>query len=189
MKSSRAILKIILFIIVLIAGVFCRKKTNNSTTLPIIEELPAVTQEGKNTCGFLVNGKVWLPKGKIGNGEPNLKWWYDPAYRNGTFNINGSRAEKENDSFFTSFAIGISNCTNIGTYILNKTEAGVAIYSDYYKSCIYYYSDTVIGNSSFLTITKFDTINKIIAGLFEFTLAKPGCDTIRITKGRFDIKF
>ncbi|MEJ7672136.1 MAG: hypothetical protein WKF59_05380 [Chitinophagaceae bacterium] len=61
---------------------------------PVTEELPPVTQEGKNTCGFLVNGKVWLPKGRVGNGSPNLKVWYDPAYHNGTFNINGLGMKK-----------------------------------------------------------------------------------------------
>ena len=36
------------------------------------DKLPAATQEGKNTCGFLVNGKVWLPRGD--NGYPNLNF-------------------------------------------------------------------------------------------------------------------
>jgi hypothetical protein len=37
-----------------------------------------------------------------------------------------------------------------------------------------------------LTITRLDLQAGIISGTFEFTLAKPGCDTVRITQGRFD---
>jgi hypothetical protein len=43
--------------------------------------LPPATQEGKNTCGFLVNGKVWLPKGD--NGFPNLSCDYDETFMGG----------------------------------------------------------------------------------------------------------
>lgn len=40
-----------------------------------------------------------------------------------------------------------------------------------------------------LEITKLDTTNHIIAGTFEFTVWKEDCDTIRVTDGRFDIKY
>jgi len=39
-----------------------------------------------------------------------------------------------------------------------------------------------------LTLTRLDEQAGIIAGTFEFTIAKPGCDTIRVTDGRFDKK-
>ncbi|UOQ73225.1 hypothetical protein [Hymenobacter cellulosilyticus] len=37
-----------------------------------------------------------------------------------------------------------------------------------------------------LTITRLDLTAGIISGTFSFTLYKPGCDTIRVTNGRFD---
>ena len=37
-----------------------------------------------------------------------------------------------------------------------------------------------------LTITRLDLQAGIISGTFAFTLAKPGCDTVRVTQGRFD---
>lgn len=176
----------LLFVCVL-AFAYC-KKQKIILPQPPVEQLPAATQEGKNTCGFLVNGKLWLPKGKLGNGQPNLDWWYDPAYRNGTFNIHGSRSENQGDSLFTSFGIGISNCTTTGIYMLNRTAAGIAMYSNYYKNCIYYTQDTLPGHNSYINITKFDLQNRIISGTFQFSMVKPGCDTTRITEGRFDIK-
>ncbi len=176
-----------LLIFCMLVFAYC-KKQKIILPQPPVEQLPAATQEGKNTCGFLVNGKLWLPKGKRGNGSPNLTWWYDAGYRNGTFNINGYRYEKPDDSLFTSFVIGISNCTTTGVYMLNKTAAGGAMYSNYYKNCTYYTHDTLPGHNSYINITKFDLQNRIIAGTFQFSMVKPGCDTIRITEGRFDIK-
>ncbi len=45
--------------------------------------LPAATQEGKNTLGFILNGKPWTPKGF--NGTANLSLYYDPIYSGGVF--------------------------------------------------------------------------------------------------------
>jgi hypothetical protein len=49
------------------------------------DKLPPATQEGKNTCGFLVNGKVWLPRGD--NGYPNLNCFYDETYMGGPLTL------------------------------------------------------------------------------------------------------
>ena len=101
--------KIILSLLLpLLISAGCKKIVIPKPT-PVVEQLPLITEEGKNTCGFLVNGKVWLPKGRVGNGESNLKWWYDPAYNNGTFNINGFRYDKNEGEKFTSFVIAIDN--------------------------------------------------------------------------------
>ncbi len=177
-----------LLIFCMLVFAYCKKQKINLPQPPV-EQLPAATQEGKNTCGFLVNGKLWLPKGKLGNGQPNLSWWYDPAYRNGTFNISGVRYDKSEGDKFTGFSMAIDNFFSVGTYSLNVIDGRGSQYSDFNRNCIYYHQDTLFGHKSLLTITKFDTQNRIIAGIFEFSLAKPGCDTIRITEGRFDIKF
>jgi hypothetical protein len=39
-----------------------------------------------------------------------------------------------------------------------------------------------------LVITRLDMSAGIIAGTFSFTLAQTGCDTIKVTQGRFDKK-
>ena len=40
-----------------------------------------------------------------------------------------------------------------------------------------------------ITITKFDQQLRILSGKFYCTMLKSGCDTLKITDGRFDIKF
>ena len=39
-----------------------------------------------------------------------------------------------------------------------------------------------------LTITRLDRAAGIVSGTFAFTLYKSGCDSVRITQGRFDRK-
>jgi hypothetical protein len=64
----------ILFLLIITTGTNCKKTLFG-------EKLPAATQEGKNTCGFLVNGKVWVARGD--NGYPNLSCSYDETYMGG----------------------------------------------------------------------------------------------------------
>ena len=53
-------------------------------------------------------------------------------------------------------------------------------------TCRYEPEETLSGT---LTITHFDSINYIVSGTFAFTTATEGCDTIRVTDGRFDIPY
>lgn len=81
----------------------------------------------------------------------------------------------------------IENSTVIttGTYDLTEIPYHQAKirFSD---ECDFFEENTISG---ILTITKFDKVNYIISGTFEFTTALNGCDTLRITDGRFDIKY
>ena len=52
--------------------------------------------------------------------------------------------------------------------------------------CRYEPENTLSGT---LTITYFDEEEYIVSGTFEFTTATEGCDTIRVTDGRFDIPY
>ena len=70
------------------------------------------------------------------------------------------------------------------SYILNSNPERSIKYTG--STCRYEYEDLVEGT---LTITHFDSINYIVAGTFEFTTTTEGCDTIRVTNGRFDIPY
>ncbi len=50
--------------------------------------------------------------------------------------------------------------------------------------CRYYCEEEDISIEGFLTLTKYDLPNRIFSGTFEFTLAMPECDTLRVTEGR-----
>ena len=152
------------------------------------EQLPAATQEGKNTFGCLVNGQAWTPKGNTG--RSNYRVNYDPSYAKGTLNVVAYRvrSKDENDQQYIGFSS--DSLSKTGTYLINKRGRYKASFNDWLKECDYnfVFSDSTVYTSGSLTITRLDMTNGIIAGTFEFTLSKPGCDTIRVTQGRFDKK-
>ena len=47
----------------------------------------------------------------------------------------------------------------------------------------------IMHTPSTASIEALDIANRIISGTFNFKAIKPGCDTVRISDGRFDIKF
>jgi hypothetical protein len=147
--------------------------------------LPLATQNGSNTLGFLLNGKPWTPQGyRIAS---NLSIDYEPDFKNGGFNI---VAYNFIPSISQQLTIGIGDSLNFmhapATLSLSRNSLfGIS----YDQTCYYFNQYPDVNSSGSLTITKLDRINRIIAGTFNATLSKTGCDTIRITEGRFDMKF
>lgn len=169
----------LLFLLVITTGTNCKKSLFG-------EKLPPATQEGKNTCGFLVNGKVWTPRGD--NGFANLTCHYDETFMAGAFNINGYRYEDgANNSI--SFVVASDSIQLPGLYKLNLKSTRVGEYRNGPTLCGYQWTDTIPNHNAFLNITKLDRVKRIISGTFEFALTKSGCEAVRITQGRFDMKY
>jgi len=165
-------------LVLLLAAYSCKKDK-------VEPQLPAATMEGKNTFGALVNGKVWTPKGRPNFYQQSLDVVYDPRYSGGNLNIQAYRKIKDSPFVFESMVIGMMQLDHDGVYTLNNPEFGIAFFSS--ETCEYR-KDADVYRVGKLEITKLDLTNGIIAGKFEFTLAKPGCDTVRVTEGRFDKK-
>jgi hypothetical protein len=150
-------------------------------------QLPPETQTGANTFGCLLNGKVWLPEGFRGPlVSPNFEVVYDPTYKEGWLSVNAFQY-LDNETI----GIGISGASiaQIGTYPLNKPVVEPARAAGYSSNACEYLGNLqgVYCNGS-LTITRLDMQQGIVSGRFEFVLAKQGCDTIKVTQGRFDKK-
>jgi len=164
----------------------CKKDTVDSNGLP------AATQTGANTFGFMLNGQPWKPQGMIGI-SPNYTINVDEGYFNGIFNITAYKILNNNSNTEQSIGLGLSDSLRF----LKNTPANFNLYNHSLfdisfinnNGCIYTQSDSTITRSGLLTITKFDNLNRIIAGTFNAVLIKRGCDTIKITDGRFDMKF
>ena len=87
-----------------------------------------------------------------------------------------------------SFGIFTVNTTTPGTYQLDyKLGRGINFIASRYNQSYKEY-DNKFSNTCSLTITKLDTINRIIAGTFSGVLYNPTNlgDSIKITDGRFD---
>ncbi|GAA0188644.1 hypothetical protein GCM10009122_47620 [Fulvivirga kasyanovii] len=142
------------------------------------DELPAITSEGKNTFGCLVNGDLWLPKGSFN--VPSTA----ADYTSGYFLSFSARSENTTFRFTVEEPIlinhryDLTDTTRVRANYTNKTDNNLCFYKDYH----------VLNGS--LEITKFSLAyqNKVLSGTFEFTTYNPDCgDTIKVTEGRFDI--
>ena len=149
-----------------------------------LDQLPPATQPGANTFGCLVNGQAWTPKGY--NGTLNLNVYYDRTYHGGNFGINTYRINEKTTQYIV---LGGDSIANIGMYSLVSGPRTV-FFSDGTKPSACQDSD---GKSSrycrgVLTLTRLDRQAGVVSGTFWFTLYKPGCDSLRVTNGRFDRK-
>ncbi|WP_299758694.1 hypothetical protein [uncultured Pontibacter sp.] len=167
----------LLLLFALLSFSSCKKKDANPK-----EVLPAATMEGKNTFGAMVNGKVWLPKGRPSLFRSNFIVTYDPGYKGGTLNVSAYRKANEN-SPESAMVMGMTQVDHEGVYTFDDVElSGVR----YYNGICEYDDAPDFYQRGKLEVTKLDLVNGIIAGKFELTLAITGCDTIRINEGRFD---
>lgn len=146
-------------------------------------QLPPETQEGLNTFGCLVNGNVWRNECKhIIFCHPTLEAYYG----NGRLSIYATKIAGEGGKDNTYIDITIdSTVFSPGTFLLAARPEGSGSYR--LQSNCYYTTDNL--NTGTLEITRLDTINRIVSGRFAFTAADPGCGTMPITEGRFDVVY
>ncbi len=151
-----------------------------------LEQLPPATQTGANTFGCLVNGKPWTPQGY--NGSSNYSIDYDSGLNGGIFDLRTYRYPEPGNSNSQQYIILYANqVSKPGTYYFRNTKQTRASLQDRLSSCYWSSRDSATTyRRGALTITRLDLQAGIISGTFDFTLYQPGCDTIRVTQGRFD---
>ena len=150
-------------------------------------QLPPATQTGVNTLGCLVNGQPYTPQGNTGTSNFGLT--YDPGFRGGAIVIETYRVEGNRTKFLSIDAAPVNT---VGNYSLDLGAGiGEVLYSNGELSLcgVMYDSRGVTYRKSRLIITRFDSNSRIIAGTFDAIIARTGCDTLKITQGRFDAKF
>jgi hypothetical protein len=159
----------------------------------LASQLPPATQTGANTFGCLLNGQPWTPTYNFGIGTPPpLRVTYDPTYAGGSLQIRAIRLVTGLPDGQYLFLDGAS-LNKAGTYPISIAGPAGVSYSTGLRSgpCQeYYYANKAPGffMQGQLVITRLDMSAGIIAGTFSFTLAQTGCDTIKVTQGRFDKK-
>jgi len=151
-----------------------------------VDQLPPATQTGANTFGCLVNGQAWTPKGN--NGTSNYSIVYDPGLNGGNFDLKTYRyPDASND--FQAITLDVSGNLQVGTFSFCSPQSTRAAFNDIKTKCEWSSADS---SSTYrrctLIITRLDKQSGIVSGTFDFTLYKPGCDSVRVTAGRFDRK-
>ncbi|WP_068823120.1 hypothetical protein [Pedobacter psychrophilus] len=182
-KTQSFCLCLLALCFLLTTGMQCKK---DKTDTP---GLPTATQEGKNTLGFLLNGEAWTPKGLLGS-SANLSIDVDLTYKKGVFNISAYNSTSYKPDVIY-FGLGIKDSLNNQsipvTYLLtNESLFGVYFSND---DCTLDYFNSSIKRSGSLTITKLDKVQRIISGTFDANLSLNGCSDVKITQGRFDMKY
>ena len=156
----------------------CKKKDDPRPE----EQLPPATQSGANTLGCLVNGQPWTPQGN--DGYSNYSISYDPnpygVLDLTTYRYQQNPANKQMLILYTRELRGPRS------YDLRDIPLTRVSWYDRLTGCDFHSGDPGTYQKGTLTITKLDLQAGIISGTFSFTLAKPGCDTVRVTQGRFD---
>jgi hypothetical protein len=156
------------------------------------DQLPAATQTGARTFGCLLNGQPWTPSGF--NGRPNIQVVYDPSFNGGNLDIRAYRYPSSlKQAQYIIF--GGDQITKPGTYPITTTTNPAppgpytVAYADgnFPSPCDLYQGNRGVPQvGGQFTITRLDKSQGIVSGTFNFTLIQPGCDTIKITQGRFD---
>ena len=161
--------------------------------------LPPETQTGAGTFACKINGKIWNfnnPSGFLNN-SPITRWSFDPGIRGGNLEILG----------FTYDAAGTTETSELDLYgdsliyksqiISSRTLNHFAMkYYDFnsvkcqgFSSGPLYDTTNNFYSSGKLNISRLDQSAKVISGTFNYTIYQTGCDTLKITDGRFDIKY
>jgi hypothetical protein len=173
--------KLILFLPLFALLISCKKE---------VTELPAATQTGANTFGAKVDGSFFVPQGFGGLPANDIleARWIGNDFLVIARNFSSSPNEKEMEIF-------LKNAKNGGTFTLNTTlsyPTTAASYGYYVKRNVnpefeWMTSATTTGT---VTLTRVDTVQRIVSGTFSFSgkeLFGAAAD-ITVTEGRFDIR-
>ncbi len=160
--------------------VYSCKKDNAS-------KLPPPTQTGENTFGCLVNGEAYVPKGFDGTGRPNPHIQFDYGF-NGQPYLTIDVIQYEKNNAIGDIFIGFGNLTRTGYYSVPIDFTFLVAWKKL-GNCNTPPFDSTLQKYGGGIITKLDIPNRIVSGTFDFKYKTTNCDTVRITDGRFDIKF
>jgi len=145
--------------------------------------LPPATQTGQRTFGCVLNGQPWTPRGS--DGTANYSVVVDPTYHGGNMSIG---AYRYTGGLFQSIILGGDSIHNVGTYSLANNSKAVIFKDLHLASACQEIVSRLDYHRGTLVITRYDLQAGIVSGTFEFTMVHAGCDTVRVTHGRFDYK-
>lgn len=147
--------------------------------------LPPETQTGAGTLGCIVNGQVI----SIFSSFLTPAEWSSAV----TLRIVGQTSAPQPEYAMQLVLHGnladgqLFYLTAFGNKFSTTSNEFVADASTDRFSCVYSGKQVKTGK---VELVKFDGVARIASGRFAFTLYEPGgCDTLRITNGRFDVKF
>jgi len=155
--------------------------------LPCSLALPSETTSGKNTFGCYINDELWVAyideTGAFIGGEKKIEADFDENTNAANINANKEIQLSNCDTISQSFSLLVFDVIQGDTTRIISTSR----YNDFIKGCTYQINNEATNK---VIITKVDTEENFISGIFNFEMTSLDClDTLRITDGRFDIKY
>jgi hypothetical protein len=149
------------------------------------EKLPKATQEGKNTFGCKVDGKIFLPSESAGLfGSPPVTVYNLPL--NGFTLLGKYYGDRPGDKDPQNVILSLEYLKSTGTYTLNANP-NQGSYELSYGGGPHYETDATHTGS--VTITRCDLTNHIYSGTFSFTaIDKNTGKVVKVSDGRFDVQ-
>ena len=164
--------------------------------------LPPETQTGAGTFACKINGVVWKykdPNYEFLSTKPKTRCEFDPSYQNGNLYIGGVQYLDgiNEDNFLVVSADSLLTFKERAANNVGKFHFGMeyTLYNSSNSTCTDFSTTRLIDKTSNffsngkLIITKLDQTTRIISGTFYATIYQTGCDTLKITDGRFDLKY
>lgn len=167
--------KTTIIICLIISSIQC-KKSRPGNDNPY--GLPNATSNGAMSFACLVNGNPYICKSSaynIGGGAT-----IDSIYGFGN---------QDKGFYFYLIYFKIKAMASLNTWIQLDEDNNYFEIAGRTDCNGYYLEPYRMKGKGRINFSKIDTVNKILSGLFECTIPFPGCDTIKITEGRFDFKY
>ncbi len=177
----------ITYLIIALAFTACKNDDDNNTGNPI-DQLPPMTTTGENTIGCLVNGEPFTDSGLMNNfyqfvgGESVLAINWDQGTTNNS---------KRGQIAIRNLEIlqGETYTLNISDFLQDGYTGGSGTFTSN-NSQLFGQFETDQENVGFITFEKFDNVNNIMSGTFQFEAKEIVTnETVSITNGRFDLNF
>ncbi|WP_136465009.1 hypothetical protein [Flagellimonas onchidii] len=175
--------KCLFFTLLLALATACNNDDNSAPENPA-DALPSATQTGEGTFGCLIDGKPFFPS----RGQHRPSAFYQFVRGAYTLGISASRQTGSGEKFIS---VGLSALDIEGleetTYSLISEQSGS--FSGIYLlgGGIVLDATTTGETPGVLTITHFT--DEIVSGTFAFTVLDKDGTEIKITDGRFDLKY
>ena len=149
-----------------------------------LSTLPPETQTGAGTFGCLVNGQPLSVKSAfLTSGDWSC---------NNCLTISSQSSAAQPDYTISLLVTGRLQNNQVFSLVKYNIPVNFSLNEfsarPYIKQCFYTGNNIKTGQ---VELVKFDGVARIASGRFAFTLYEPGsgCDTLRMTNGRFDVKF
>ena len=174
-----------LCLLVIMISFSCRKNDP-----PITEEptLPEITKTGAFTFGCYINDELFVANAKPGfSGSPAVSGSYNKF--TGRLVVTGLREDEEGHLDKVTVFTYAGDTGNYHIDVTGDKQYGYIDFAIMGSDCDRYFHSEM--NPGTVNILRLDTVENIVSGTFEYVLNNEKCSPkeLKITKGRFDLRF